>query len=91
MLMRAFGITVLLVAFVLAVILPNDIGTHGLPMTGHQCVKVGKHHPLKGRLPTGCIQLPDRSDASPAAVAQLIAPRGVRPRAAAQCSPPLLI
>ena len=89
--MRAFGIMVMLVAFVVAVILPNDIGTHELPMTGHKCVKVGKTHPFKGNLAIWCIQLPDRSHASPAADAQLITPRGVRPKAAAQYSPPLLI
>jgi hypothetical protein len=89
--MRAFGITLLLVAFVLAVILPNDIGTHELPMTGQKCVKVGKAHPFKVKLAAWCIQLPNRSDASPAADARLIAPRGVRPKAAAPYSPPLLI
>ena len=89
--MRAFGIMVLLVAFAVAVILPNDIGTHELPMTGHKCVKVGKTHPFKVKLAAGCIQLPNRSDASPAADARLIAPRGVRPTGAAQYSPPLLI
>ena len=89
--MRAYALTAVLVAFVAAVILPNDIGTHELPATGHKSVKAGEHHPSKGKPAVWSIYHPDRSDANTTAPAQLIALRGVQPSAPEQHSPPLLI
>lgn len=58
--MRAIAILTLLLAFVVAVILPNDIGTNDLPATGakHLVMKPSSHmvKPVKGG-PSACVLL----------------------------------
>jgi hypothetical protein len=88
--MRAFAILILLVAFVTAVILPNDIGTHELPATGGKCVKAGLHHLLKGKALTGFVLVEKQNHASLASDTQLLVYRSVQSLATVQLSPRLL-
>jgi hypothetical protein len=50
--MRILAILILVVAFFVAVILPNEVGTHDLPATGAKLV-LTKGHPLSAKLVKG--------------------------------------
>ena len=89
--MRTFAVLTLLAVFVLAVILPNDIGTHELPATGCKCIKAGPHQLVKGKAVTSFVAFLERCDASPTKDAQLLAYRSAQTATIVQHSSPLLI
>jgi len=86
--MRA-AISTLLVAFVAAVLLPNDVGTHELPATGCKCFKAAQH-PVKGKAALRSVLVQEPIDRCPAK-ALLIVYRGVQIFAKVQRSPALRI
>ena len=93
--MRAIAILTLLLAFVVTVILPNDIGTNDLPATGvkHLVVKASSHmvKPVKGG-PSACVLLLQlRGETFAASDCQLNVYRSGRTVSNAQLSAPLLI
>ena len=89
--MRTAAIVALLIAFLAAVILPSDIGTHELPATGHKSVKAGQQHPVKGKTSLWCGIVQNPGDEHPIHGAQWIARCGVQAIIAPHCSLPLLI
>ena len=89
--MRAFGILILLSVFVVAVIMPNDIGTPNLPATIGKYLKAGQHHLLKGKDVASFALCENQGDPSPTSDTRLIVFRSAPSTARAPFSPPLLI
>lgn len=89
--MRTAAIVTLLVAFLAAVILPNDIGTDDMPATGHKTVKARQQHLVKGKASLWFAIVQNPGDQRPMRGAQLIARCGAQAIVAPHCSLPLLI
>jgi len=89
--MRACAILILIVGFVVAVILPNDIGTANLPATGCKYVKARLHHPAKGDGLAWLVFTPNQGDLKRKSDAQLFVYHSTQSAAEVQHSPPLLI
>jgi hypothetical protein len=88
--MRALAF-ILLVAFLAAVILPNDIGTDNLPATRGKSVKSGQYHPVKSRLQASFAVVPTPCDAISMSSRHSFGRRSVPAMAGLPLSRPLLI
>jgi len=86
--MRAL-VVAFFVAFVAAVLLPNDVGTDELPATGSKCFKAAQH-PVKGKAALRSVLVQQQIDRWPGD-ALLIVYRGVQIFANVQRSPALQI
>ena len=89
--MRSIAILALLVVFVVAVVLPNDIGTHELPATGCKCVKALQHQVVKGKAVAWFVVVGNQCDASPTSDTQRLVYRSMQTVANVQHTSPLLI
>jgi len=89
--MRAVAILILLVAFVAAVVMPNDIGTPNLPATGSKFLKAAQSHPLKAKAVAWFTLAEIQGSAIPTTGTRWIVFRGAQPVAKVRFSAPLLI